>query len=112
MLQEHPYFLKFIRQLLGIISLLFFARAVTLSLLQDQTPNLVVTLLVVTVSFFHAECYQSSEQRLVHTHLKNYEQLLTVTYIETTSNSAFYFVLAGLFNLFSADCRHPYLEFA
>lgn len=93
MLQEHPYFLKFIRQLLGIISLLFFLpRAVTHSLLQDQTPNLVVTVFVVTVSLFHVGCcYQSAERVLAQTHLKNYEQLLTATHIESTNNSAFLF---------------------
>lgn len=102
MLQEHPYFLKFIRQLLGIISLLFFPRAVTLSLLRDQTPNLVVTIFVVTVSLFHVGCYQSSERVLAQTHLKNYEQLLTVTQIEPTNNRAFILFWVFFVCLFSS----------
>lgn len=102
MLQEHPYFLKLIRQLLGIISLLFFPRAVTLSLLQDQTPNLVVTIFVVTVSLFHVGCYPSSERVLAQTHLKNYEQLLTVTHIEPTNNSAFILFWVVFVCLFSS----------
>lgn len=93
------YFLKFIIQLLGIISLLVFPRAVTLSLLQDQTPKLAVTVFVATVSLLHVGCYQSSERVLAQTHLKNYEQLLTVTQVESTNNSAFLF-WAGFFVCF------------